>query len=176
MKAVLRPSKLNAHPLVAATLHRASPLTFSWHYHQQFEMVLILEGSGVRHVGNSLEEYVAGDLVLMGPGLPHRYASTTEDAPSDFIVVHFDPALLVPALNGDATLAALNALLRMCARGVAFAAQVANEVAPLIQELPTCSTLGRWAQLLKVLERLSEARGNRPLCNTAFEEDRKSVV
>lgn len=170
MKAVLRPSKLNSSPLVAANVYHSSPLSFSWHYHQQFELVLIQRGFGLRHIGNSLQEYGPGDLVLMGPGLPHRYASANESSPSDFIVVHFDPAILAPAVASDPSLASLTSLLRKCRRGVTFEGRIAKVVAPLIEQLAAASTLKRWSLLLQIIERLAENAEARPLSSTSLDD------
>lgn len=76
MRAVLRSQLGDMHPLATATLYESSPLKFLRHYHQQFEMVLVIDGAGLRHVGDSLHEYSSGDFILMGPGLPHRYESS----------------------------------------------------------------------------------------------------
>jgi AraC-like DNA-binding protein len=53
-----------------------------WHFHPEFELTLILEGSGDRCVGDHLEPFAAGDLVLIGPNLPHYWHShASSDAP-----------------------------------------------------------------------------------------------
>ena len=42
-----------------------------YHYHPEIELVCVLKGSGKRHVGNHLSYFDSGDLVLIGPNLPH---------------------------------------------------------------------------------------------------------
>ena len=43
----------------------------TWHYHNNFELSFILEGSGKRIVADSIEEFQPGDLVFIGRNLPH---------------------------------------------------------------------------------------------------------
>jgi AraC-like DNA-binding protein len=69
---------------------------FLWHYHPEYELTLILEGSGKRMVGDSLEYFVPGDLVLLGPGLPHTWIS---EEPSAAVVIQFSEAFVAPFLQ-----------------------------------------------------------------------------
>jgi AraC-like DNA-binding protein/mannose-6-phosphate isomerase-like protein (cupin superfamily) len=66
-----------------------------WHYHPQFELTYILSGRGIRYVGNGFEYFEEGDLVLLGPNLPHCWKNTGKQrGKSGAIVVHWDNNLL----------------------------------------------------------------------------------
>ncbi len=47
-----------------------------FHYHPNYEMNFVIEGCGTRHVGNSIEVFEEGDLVLLAPGIPHRWENS----------------------------------------------------------------------------------------------------
>ena len=55
-----------------------SPLV-RWHYHDEYELHLILETSGKVFVGDYIGHFQPGHLVLTGPRLPHNWISS--DAP-----------------------------------------------------------------------------------------------
>ena len=49
--------------------------TFNWHYHPECELTLTVNSRGTRFVGDDLAPYDDGDLVLIGPNLPHAWQS-----------------------------------------------------------------------------------------------------
>jgi AraC-like DNA-binding protein len=51
----------------------------SWHYHNNFEISFITEGSGKRIVGDSIEEFQPGDLAFIGPNLPHVWIAAIHE-------------------------------------------------------------------------------------------------
>jgi len=66
-----------------------------YHFHPEYELTYILAGSGKRYVGSRMDDFVAGDLVLLGPNLPHCWKlEQGDDQHASAIVVHFDGAFL----------------------------------------------------------------------------------
>lgn len=69
-------------------LDTGSPVKIKWcdydyfkfplHFHDEYEIVYIIKSTGTRFVGNSIEPYSEGDLVLLGSSVPHMYRSDPE--------------------------------------------------------------------------------------------------
>src|ERR1700749_3382650 len=68
-----------------------------YHFHPEYELTSILDGSGKRYVGSHMDDFIPGDLVLLGPNLPHCWKLNEEGeekARASAIVVQFDSAFL----------------------------------------------------------------------------------
>lgn len=54
--------------------------TMPLHCHKEYELIFITKGHGLEFIGDSVKEYAAGDLVLIGANVPHLHlcASVTD--------------------------------------------------------------------------------------------------
>jgi AraC-like DNA-binding protein len=65
-----------------------------WHYHPEVELIYIKEGNGTQFIGDSIQSFNSGDVMLVGANLPHfwsfedRYFSEIDNCP-DIYVAHF---------------------------------------------------------------------------------------
>ncbi|HEY0110008.1 MAG TPA: AraC family ligand binding domain-containing protein, partial [Fibrella sp.] len=47
----------------------------NWHFHPHYQLFLVEEGTGTRFIGDSIRPFAPGDLVMIGPDLPHLWRS-----------------------------------------------------------------------------------------------------
>ena len=59
-----------------------------WHYHPEIELTLIRKGDGIRLVGDSMQPFEDGDLILLGANVPHLWRSAANyfDQSSDLTI------------------------------------------------------------------------------------------
>ena len=142
-------------------VRREEAFAFSWHHHREYELTLITEGVGNRHVGTAVEPYGPGDLVLLGPHLPHTFTSVGQDPPamSEAVVAQFRHDFLGPGFFDLPQFASLARLLRLSARGVVLA-PAPEPVRRAMIRLPGLDAAERTSALLDILCRLTTIEGD----------------
>lgn len=133
---------------------------FHWHFHPEFELTLILESCGQRLVGDSVVEYGPGDLVLLGPSVPHtwrsRPANSTMRKLHRAVVVQFRENFLGEGFFALDDLRPVARLLRRSMSGLAFGhTRTGREAAHALAELPGLAPTRRLISLLHILTDLA---------------------
>ena len=98
-------------------------IPFEWHHHPEFELTLTLNSRGQRFVGNHVGAYDHGDLVLVGPHLPHTWASShkvDDSKPHVALVFWFRTEWIERLAEGSVEFASIGHLIRSAATGLAF--------------------------------------------------------
>ena len=143
-----------------ALLDRRLPegIPFEWHHHPEFELTLTLNSRGHRFIGDHLGPYDDGDLVLVGPNLPHTWCSSSAidpQRPHVALVSWFSETWATEVMRLMPELAGIQELLREARRGVLFSRAVSQEVRQQIETMPGAPTNERLLTLLRVLGRLA---------------------
>jgi len=126
---------------------------FKWHYHPEYELTLITHGNGRRLVGDSNESFEAGDLALLGPGLPHTWSShALSKKKVSAVVIQFSEDFMdnFIHLNGFDK---ISGLLSSASRGLFF--PDSKHIATQLERLPQISGVEKVTSLLNILQQLT---------------------
>lgn len=131
-----------------------------WHYHPEYEIVLILESVGKKFIGSSISDFKPGDLTLIGSLLPHYYKNEPIYYESDkhnahSIVIHFVEDFLSNTFWQLPEAKTIKLLLERSKRGIQFGEKIVAEIKPLMEDLLTTSEMPRLTGLLNILYLLS---------------------
>ena len=93
--------KVSNQPLRSFSVRRDIVNYFfnKYHYHPEIELLLIEKGTGTQFVGDSIQRFQDGDLLLIGSNCPHYlrsdnvYFQGDEDLKASALVIHFNPDL-----------------------------------------------------------------------------------
>ncbi|MCB0630595.1 MAG: AraC family transcriptional regulator, partial [Lewinella sp.] len=135
----------------------------NWHFHPEFQLFVVEQGSGTRFVGDNIQRFKAGDLVFTGPNLPHLWRSDPEyfDGRQELItrgiVIYFHEDFLGDPLLKKNELYEIRQLLARAGRGMRIVGKTARNVHRLMNELLALRDFRSVLQLLEILDILANS-------------------
>jgi AraC-like DNA-binding protein/mannose-6-phosphate isomerase-like protein (cupin superfamily) len=134
---------------------QANKLEFFWHYHPEYELTLIVEGKGTRLIGDHHANFESGDLVLIGPGLPHTWVSDNSSKEKcKAIVIQFSVEF-IKRFAELTEMTNINQLLLSAQQGISMNENNLTLVHELIHSLPSQKGLQKVTNLLQLLEEIA---------------------
>lgn len=127
------------------------------HRHAQAELTWVERGHGLRFVGDHVEPFGDGDLVLVGPWVPHLWDGRAGRGEPAFraCVLQFPPKLAGSSLLPE--LAALQPLLHRAARGLALGGVAHGRITTAMAAMEGAPPAVRLALLMQVFAALVAA-------------------
>ncbi|HEY0667874.1 MAG TPA: AraC family transcriptional regulator [Sphingobacteriaceae bacterium] len=143
---------------------------YPWHYHQEYELIYIPAGQGLRYVGNSVENFFSDDLVLVGSNLPHCWIDETDQQKqsANAIVVYLKEEFLDKTWMQSCEFKAIRDLLELSNKGIKFSPAVALRIKEKCLELPKLPPLQKLIVLIEILQELSQSSEYSLLCEQGF--------
>lgn len=148
----------------------------SWHFHPEFEIMLVQNGSGIRFAGDSMERFQEGDLVFYGNNLPHLYRSDKEyyeqkngDLRAQATVVYFKENFLGDSFWKLPDVSSIRKLFQQAGRGMKFKGRAKQELIRHIEQLDEKKDgIGKIIDLLTILKIMSSTNDYDLLSSSAF--------
>ncbi|NHE58878.1 AraC family transcriptional regulator [Cyclobacterium plantarum] len=135
-----------------------------WHYHPEYELVLVLKSQGRRMVGDHIGYFQEGDLVCMGPYLPHvwvnepNFVNGQAGYEAEAIVIHFQKDFLGEDFLKIPEMETLKNFLRLSKRGLALQGKAKEQINALMKEMIHMNGIQRLSSLLSIFDILSQTR------------------
>ena len=127
----------------------------SLHAHDALELTLVERGTGLRWVGGRIETFEAGDLVLLGPRLPHQWQTRGPQPEGAWAtVLQLMPTPQLAALPEWRSLAPL---LTRAGQGLALQGEPHTRAMRALHALPESSGMALLGGALGLLGELAEA-------------------
>ncbi len=147
-------------PFMVAYRMNLPYLEFYWHHHPEYELTYKINVEGKRIVGDSYEEFKAGDLVLIGPDLPHTWVTDRKikNKNCDFVVIQFS-ASLFNSFIGLNEFESIKRLLQNSKNGLHF--KNSKLFREKIMALPEKSGVEKISDLIWLLGQLSKQKGRK---------------
>src|SRR5690606_17067286 len=134
-----------------------------WHYHPEYELVLVTGSTGRRMVGDHIGYFGKGDLVFMGPKLPHvwvndkQYINGTAEEGACAVVIQFQEHFLGERFFNIPEMEHFRKMLAMSSRGLVIRGSTLGEITDLMHAMLGAERLDRLALLIRIFALLSSS-------------------
>jgi AraC-like DNA-binding protein len=144
----------------------------TWHYHNNFEISFITEGSGKRIVGDSIAEFQPGDLVFIGRNLPHVWIANKEHSLSnrtlEMVFLQFSSDVMSAPLLSLPEFKNVNKALMMSEQGTQITGQTLNEVSEIMLQLPYLKSFERMIGFFTLMDIIGRSESNIQLASKEY--------
>lgn len=128
-----------------------------WHFHPEYEIVYIPKGQGRRHVGKHISRYEDGELVFIGPNVPHlNFDYGVVDDFEEFVVQLRADFLGKDFLN-QIEFSMIQKLFTNASRGIVFGKETKRKVGERLRNLKNLEGFERLMSLLFILQEMAVA-------------------
>lgn len=161
MKLRLKESDSFVSERLLVTKNEIPCLDSSWHYHPQYELLYISQSNGIRFVGDSVSRFSPGELVLVGPYLPHlwrndaSYYKEGEKNKVKTIVLKFTKDFIGDNTFNNPEFAEINHLLEISKFGVSFGRAVSKSLDKELNRIVELAPAEQAITLLSIIHKLS---------------------
>jgi AraC-like DNA-binding protein len=151
---------------------RLPAIPFEWHYNTEYELTLTLNSRGQRFVGDSMAPYDDGDLVLIGPKIPHTWCSSGDcgfGITHQALVLWFSEAFVDSMIRPHVELWPIQMLLESSNRAIEFSQEIRTKARIAICEMVHQNVEDRLPALLQLLLLLSRDAKAKPITSVSLE-------
>lgn len=145
-----------------------------WHSHCEYQLFVVLQGTGTRFIGDSIKSFKRGDLVLTGADLPHLWRSDEayfkkgSQLSTQGIVIYLKENFLGEDMLQKEEMQLIKRLFKKSARGLEFYGECRNAVIRMMKGLTLMTGIEGLIQLLKILQVLGNSKEHHYISHTAY--------
>ena len=145
-----------------------------WHYHPEYELVLITRSNGRRMVGDHIGYFDEDDLVFMGPGLHHvwlndeKYVMGETEEEADAIVIQFVENFLGERFLNIPEMEKFNKVLKLSAHGMVILGKTRQKINTIMKKMPRMNGLERLSSLITIFNILSTTKEYKLLASPGY--------
>lgn len=151
----------------------------NWHFHSEYQLFIVLSGSGTRFIGDHVEPFKSGDLVLTGPNLPHLWRSDPEYFEGDKarwtegIVIYFPEDFFGNQFLQKLEMVQVRQLLTRAESGISFRGKTADMIRRMMVALLEARDFDSILRMLNILQVLAQSDEFQVLANPGYSNSLK---
>jgi AraC-like DNA-binding protein len=148
-----------------------------WHYHNELELIYIVNGEGTQFIGDHISRFSKGDVLLIGSNLPHYWRCDDNyfrDIPELFAeakVVHFRQDFFGEHFMNLPELINISAVLKRAEQGLLIKGQTKEKLKPLLLGIQTATSAKKVILLLEMLHVIAISTDLTLLSSSTFQNN-----
>jgi AraC-like DNA-binding protein len=180
MKAALQKSPISENAAFEVKHLTAPYFDPNWHFHPEFQLFLVIKGTGTRFIGDHVSPFNQGDLVFTGPNLPHVWQSDHEyfennDLMTEGIVIYFPENFLGKDLLHKNEMYKIKQLFQKAQRGMELFGSTAIQMKEAIHNILHINDFARVLALLNLLDLMANTSEYKLLANEGYSNSMKET-
>lgn len=170
---------VSSHESFNAWGHGYPHKSVRWHFHPEYEIHLVTAATGTFFVGDFIGTFAPGNLVMIGPNLPHNWVSDVMEGELVYqrcLVMQFPGALASNAIKIFPELRYVGKLLKEARGGLLFSSETGLAAQSLMLELTEARGIRRVQLFLTLIELLALDTSRKRLASSEYASDMGDIA
>jgi AraC-like DNA-binding protein/quercetin dioxygenase-like cupin family protein len=170
MKPIFKKVESQSEEAFVAKIDQFSQFYNKWHFHPELELTHIVKGRGTRFIGDHIEYFEDGDLILVGSDLPHVWKNQNDDSELAVAqVVQFLPSFLGNDMLRKIEFMNVQNLITQSSYGLKIVGITKDQVLVYLDVLFNANnSLDRLITLIRILDLLGTSSDLIPMSKSLF--------
>lgn len=146
----------------------------NWHFHSEYQLFTVLKGRGTRFIGDHMQNFREGDMVLTGPDLPHlwkndkAYHIPENKMETHGIVIYLPDNFLNNSVFQLEEFEVISNMLKKSLRGIEIKGKTNLLVREMMIELLEMKGVKSIVHLLKILQTIADSTDCKLIADAAY--------
>lgn len=151
------------------------------HFHPEIQLMIILESTGTRFIGDSVGNFSDGDVILLGSNLPHvfrndkKYYEQDPNLQSHNISIFFDADAIGEKFFSLPEVYPIQQLLQNCRKGINVKGKTKDKVIELALQIRSMEGFERLLQVFTILKVLASSKDLETISSFGFNGLQKDI-
>jgi AraC-like DNA-binding protein len=145
-----------------------------WHYHPQYEIMLIQKSSGAQYIGDSIGRFSEGDVIFLGPNIPHifknhpDYFNPNSKKKAKATVLYFSNDFINSDFFNLTEMQSIKKLLTLSKRGIKIYGSSKKTVANMLVKCVKSDNEDRIVNFLSLINYIAKKSEYKVLSSNSF--------
>ncbi len=146
-----------------------------WHFHEEFQITYVIKGTGKRFVGDQVEPFGPGDLVMLAGNLPHYWRSDEiyyTGNPEYFVhrlTIQFPGDFMKDTFSTYPEFSSIKQLIQRSERGIKFNHSSSDKLGKMLVKLTRIKGFRQVVHFMEILYEMANSPDTESLASERYQ-------